>query len=82
MPEIFSIFGEIDAAIANAMIREGKLVRIEPRLIPLTQLVDRLGRHARFAVVVPRKFLQEFNSRIEELRSLDTTDLSIRSRTR
>ena len=82
MPEIFSIFGQIDAVVANAMIDEGKLVRIEPRLIPLTALVDRLGRQARFAVVVPQKFVREFHRRIDELRALDTTDLTYASRTR
>lgn len=65
--ETFSIFGQIDAVVAQAMVDEGKLVKIWPDDIPATAAVHEDGRHARFAVVVPREHRTEFETRIKDL---------------
>lgn len=65
--QIFSVFGQIDAAVAEAMIAEGKLTRIEAADIPPTAATNDAGRPARFAVVVPAARLAEFNRRIAAL---------------
>ena len=65
--EVFSIFGQIEAVVAESMIDEGKFNRIEATGIPSTALVNEHGQRAQFAVVVPSQYLGEFNRRISEL---------------
>jgi len=65
--EVYSIFGQIDAVVAQQMVDEGKFNRIEPDTIPYTAMFDEAGRKAVFAVVVPRIYLSEFNKRIRDL---------------
>lgn len=65
--EIYSIFGQIDAVIAEAMVAEGKATKIEQSMIPPTALYDERGRKASFAIVLPIKLLGEFNRRVLEL---------------
>ncbi len=67
--EIFSIFGQCDAVVANLMIEEGKLTRIAAADIPPSAAVNDFGQHAQFAVVVQPQYLAEFNRRCAELRA-------------
>lgn len=41
---IYSIFGQIDAVVAETMAAEGKVRRIETNMIPPTALFDDQGR--------------------------------------
>lgn len=66
--EIFSIFGQIEAVVADAMVNEGKLKKIEAMDIPQAVMVDSSGRAAFFAVVVPPQHQLEFEKRIMLLR--------------
>lgn len=65
---IFSIFGQIESVVADAMIAEKKLTRISAQDIPPTAAFDDAGRRAVFAVVVPAKVAAEFERRITALR--------------
>lgn len=67
--QIFSIFGQCEAAAADYMIAQGKLTRIEFKAIPESARYNDKGRAARFAVVVPAKHLLEFNQLCEGLRA-------------
>lgn len=67
--EIYSIFGQIEAAAAEFMIRSGKATRIKPEDIPPTVAVNDAGSRARFAVVIPRSHVREFNEVIDRLRA-------------
>lgn len=65
--EIFSIFGQIDAVIAEAMIAEGKATKIEQDMIPASVLYDETGRKAAFAMVIDVKMLGEYHRRVRDL---------------
>lgn len=67
--EIFSIFGQCEAVVANMMIDEDKLTRIVAADIPPSAAVNDFGHHARFAVVVQPRYLAEFNRRCAEMRA-------------
>lgn len=67
--EIFSIFGQCEAVVADMMIQEGKLKRIDASDIPPSASVNDFGHRARFAVVVQPQYLGEFNRRCAELRA-------------
>jgi hypothetical protein len=64
---VWSIFGQIDAVVAQMMVDEGKFNKIEGEDIPATAKFDELGRQAKFAVVVPAKHEAEFNKRVRDL---------------
>lgn len=66
---IYSIFGQIDAAVAEAMASEGKIRRIEQGMIPPTALFDDQGRKAFFAVVMPDEYAGEYMNRVAALRA-------------
>ena len=65
--EIYSIFGQIDGVIAEAMVAEGKATKIEQKMIPPTALYDDRGRLAMFAIVLPTKYLGEYEDRVRNL---------------
>ena len=65
--EIYSIFGQIDGVVAEAMVAEGKASKIEQRSIPPTALLDEQGRKAMFAIVLPREHLGEYERRLRDL---------------
>lgn len=65
--EIYSIFGQVDAVIAQAMVDEGKASKIEQEMIPPTALYDDGGRKAAFAIVLPRVNLAEYERRVRDL---------------
>lgn len=67
--EIFSIFGQCEAVVAEMMVKEGKLTRIEAADIPPSAAFNKLDQRARFAVVVQPRYLAEFNRRCAEMRS-------------
>jgi hypothetical protein len=65
--DVYSIFGQIDSIVAQQMVDEGKLNKIEAAMIPHSAKFDEAGRQAFFAVIVPRAFAAEFDRRIREL---------------
>lgn len=67
--EIFSIYGQIEAAAADALIAKYKLHRIEARRVPPTQQRNAQGDAVRFAVVMPREHIAEFEETIANLRA-------------
>lgn len=67
--EIFSVFGQIEAAAADILIRKYGLYRIEFSSIPETARYNDVGVPARFAFVCPQERVGEFNQLCEGLRS-------------
>lgn len=67
--EIFSIFGQIESVVAENMIEEYGLFRIEAKDIPLTAAFNDAGTPALFAVVIPAEKLAEFERRVRDLRA-------------
>ena len=67
--EIFSIFGQIEAVVAEMMIAQYGLYRIDAKDIPETAAINDEGRVAQFAVVIPSERRAEFERRIRELRA-------------
>jgi hypothetical protein len=66
--EIFSIFGQIETVVAEAMIAEGSCVRIEAWEIPPTARFNELGQQAKFAVIIPAQLVCAFEERVRKLR--------------
>jgi hypothetical protein len=67
--KIYSIFGQLDAVVAEAMASEGKIRRIEQDMIPPTALYDKQGRKAFFAIVMPDEYAGEFMNRLWALKA-------------
>lgn len=68
--QIYSIFGQIDGVVAEAMASEGKVRRIERDMIPPTARFDEAtGREALFAIVMSDEYLMEYNDRVNKLRA-------------
>jgi hypothetical protein len=65
--EIYSIFGQIDEVVAQSMVDEGKVTKIEPDMIPATMLFDDQDRRAKFAIVLPHAYLAEYEKRVRDL---------------
>jgi hypothetical protein len=72
--EIFSIFGQMDAVVAQAMVDEGKATKIEKDLIPEEVRFTPVGepgdirlREAQFAIALPRAHLAEYERRVRDL---------------
>lgn len=65
--EIFSIFGQIEGVVADAMAREGSVVKIEREMIPPTARFDERGREAYCALVMNRQQSAEFDRRVAAL---------------
>ena len=64
---VFSIFGQIESVIAEAMVAEGKVNRIPPEAIPPTAAFNDRGDRARLAIVLPAKHAAEFERRVAAL---------------
>lgn len=64
---IYSIFGQIETVVAQAMVDEKKLYRIEFDDIPATERFNADGVRASFAVVMPSEHEPEYNRRVREL---------------
>ena len=67
--KIYSIFGQVEAVVAENMIAEFGACKIEPQDIPETAAVNEAGDRAKFAVVVPAHRVEEFERRIADLRA-------------
>lgn len=67
--EVFSVFGQIEAAAADSMIRRYGLYRIEFADIPETARYNDAEVPARFAFICPRERVAEFNRLCRDLRS-------------
>lgn len=65
--EIFSVFGQIEGVVADAMAAEGKVRKIEPDMIPASALFDDRGRKAHCALVMNRQEAAEFDRRVAAL---------------
>lgn len=66
---IFTVFGQIEAAVADAMIAEGKATRIEVKDFPTgVNLVNDVGYPARFAVIIGKNEDAEFARRVAALK--------------
>ena len=66
--EIYSIFGQMDAVIAQAMVDEGKATKIEQADIPAEALFDEAtGRKAFFAIRLWPEYLPEYEQRVRDL---------------
>jgi hypothetical protein len=68
-PEIFSIFGQIEAAAAQFLLDAGEITRIEAKDIPPSEAINERGQPAIFAVIVPANKVQRFNELIANLRA-------------
>lgn len=64
---ICSIFGQIPGVIADAMVAEGKVRRIEPDDIPVTARYDEHGTRAHCALVFTPPAEREFDMRVRNL---------------
>lgn len=64
---ICSIFGQIPGVIADAMVAEGKVRRIEPDAIPVTARYDEHGTRAHCALVFTPDTEREFDKRVRDL---------------
>lgn len=67
--ETFSVFGQIEAAAAESMLRDGVGVRIDARYIPDTARQNQFGDPALFAIMLPRDKVFDFEERIARLRA-------------
>jgi hypothetical protein len=67
--EVYSIFGQIEEVAADLLIEKGKANRIAAQDIPSTAMVNDMGQVAKFAIVVPREHIREFEETIRKLRA-------------
>lgn len=67
--EIFSIFGQIESVVAEAMIEEGKATKIEARDIPPSVAFNEADQPAHFAVIIVGEHVPAFKRRIADLRT-------------
>lgn len=68
--KIFSIFGQIEKVVADAMIEEsgGRIKRIEPDMIPPTALYNEQDQRAYYAIVLSNEEALTFDLRVRQLR--------------
>ena len=67
--EIWSIFGQIETVVAEAMIEEGVVSKIRAEDIPPTAAFNETGERAKFAIVIQAPLIAEFNRRVAYLRA-------------
>lgn len=67
--EIWSIYGQIDAVVARAMVEEGKFNQIPYTTIPPSQLYNERGDKVLLAVVAPHVHHAEYYQRVALLRA-------------
>ena len=65
--QVFSIFGQIETVVAEAMIKEGKCNRIPADAIPPTAAFNNNGQSATLALVIPARYLAEYERRVRAL---------------
>ena len=64
---IYSIFGQVEDVVAQAMVDEGKLTKIPYGEIPESVRRNEEGEDAKYAVIVPGPYSKEFEDRIKAL---------------
>jgi hypothetical protein len=67
--KICSIFGQIEAAVGDAMAQEGKVIKIPFEQIPPTVAFNDKGTRAYYALVFTVAAEVEFNRRVADLRA-------------
>ena len=67
--QIYSIFGQCEAAAADHFIEHHGATRIPFLRIPEEMRVNEVGAHARFAVLIPAGHVKAFDEMCERLRS-------------
>lgn len=67
--EVYSIFGQIETIVGEAMVKEGKATKIDVEHIPPSVIFDARGRLASFALVMNRQQAAEFDRRVAQLRA-------------
>jgi hypothetical protein len=67
--KIFSVFGQIESVVADAMATEGRAVRIQQSLIPPSVRWNDQGREAYCALVLTAEAEREFDKRVRDLRA-------------
>lgn len=66
--KVYSIFGQEDQVIAEAMVKEGKATKIDKEKIPQTEMFDKYDREAAFAIILPNRYLTEYEQRVYMLK--------------
>lgn len=68
--QTFSIFGQCEAAAAEAMLKDGRIrVKIPPDQIPESVLYNEFGQKALFAVIVPGEQIHAFDELCKSMRA-------------
>lgn len=67
--KICSIFGQIEGVVANAMVAEGLVRRIEPDDIPVGVRYNEKGERAVCALVFSAETERAFDQRVRNLRA-------------
>ena len=66
---IISVFGQIEGVVADAMVQEHGIFRIEPKDIPPSVRWDGQGQLAHCALVLTPEREREFDQRVAALRA-------------
>lgn len=66
---ICSIFGQIEGVVADAMVAEGVVRRIEPDMIPPSVRYNEKGERAHCALVFSPETERAFDERVRRLRA-------------
>jgi hypothetical protein len=67
--QIYSIFGQCEAAAATHFIEHHGAVRIERKDVPKEAAVNDVGKAALFAVIIPGSQVVAFNKMCDNLRA-------------
>lgn len=67
--KICSIFGQIEGVVADAMVAEGIVRKIEWEDIPASVRYDGAGRQAHCALIFTDASERQFNKRVRDLRA-------------
>lgn len=69
-PKVYSIFGQINSMVADAMIKEKWVVGvIKGDAIPLSVRYNEFGERAHCALIMTKGQSEEFDRRVRELRA-------------
>ena len=66
---ICSIFGQIESVVADQMVAEGVVRKIERNMIPASARFDDQGRVAHCALIFTPETERAFNERVRQLRT-------------
>lgn len=65
--EIYSVFGQIEGVVADAMAEEGLVHKIARDMMPATARFDDQGRVAHCAIILNSEMLAVYNRRVADL---------------